>query len=220
MGTGCRKATWAGEPPLLAAWFLQTKCHQQLSLGAPGMWLALEEPPAFGTILKTPPGCTLCLSGVISGFPEPLQTACSQHQAFTAAQGSPSACSRPPSGSSGVPKKLPGRRQVGTTCHLCLRRVPRTISSQRVVGHSCLMDTSQYSVEAATPRPWWLAHSSHGSSPPAPHLGPSPRNAPMVLPHLPASLYGRKLRDGLTACEGGSPCSGERCPGLGRGRWR
>lgn len=69
----------------LAACFLQTKCHQQLSLGAPGTRLALEEPPAFGTILKTPPGCPLCLCGVTPGFPEPLQAACSQHPAFTAA---------------------------------------------------------------------------------------------------------------------------------------
>lgn len=42
-----RKPTGAGEPPLLSACFPQTKCHQQLSLGAPGTRPALEEPPAL-----------------------------------------------------------------------------------------------------------------------------------------------------------------------------
>lgn len=75
-----------------------------------------------------------------------------------------SSCSQPPPGSSGVPPKFWG---------------PHTISMQRVVGHSCLMDTSPYSVQAAAPHPRRLA-------PRAPPRSQHPKLSPMALPHLPA----------------------------------
>lgn len=103
-------------------------------------------------------------------------------------------------GSSGIPLSPPGTSQEVAVWHL--RHVARIISSQRLVGHSCLMDTSQYRAEAATP---YI---------PSCLLAPvmfQPANAPPQTQHLkcctgtsPGLTYGLNLCDCLTACEGGS----------------
>lgn len=76
-----RKPTGAGEPPfavsLLPADQVPPAAFAGFSRDAAS--------PGRASSLKTPPGCPLCLCGVIPGFPDPLQAACSQHPAFTAA---------------------------------------------------------------------------------------------------------------------------------------